>query len=330
MGRSRSLGSVASRPTRLRCKDVRVIFSGLPARAPDRQSRLDSHGIQLAVHEWGDPVAPVLMLAHGGMDFARTFDVFAPLLADAGFRVVSWDQRCHGDSDHAARYSWDADVRDAYAVVRSVADAPVPFVGHSKGGGLMMSLIEARPELCSAMVNLDGVPSDRGRHHDIEPTVEDRAAMFGGWLDHRRRATDRPRRPGTPAELAERRARTNPRLSREWLDHLVTVGARQDSDGWRWKLDPAVRFGGFGPWKPQWALERMLAINVPFLAVLASIHEEMGFGTLEEDVAPLLPVRGRVVTLADTGHFVHIERPELVARLVIDFLAEHGVSGSRR
>ncbi len=34
-----------------------------------------------------------------GMDFARTFDVFAPKLAAGGWRVVSWDHRGHGDSD---------------------------------------------------------------------------------------------------------------------------------------------------------------------------------------------------------------------------------------
>src|SRR5689334_7059171 len=80
------------------------------ARSPDRQRRVDSNGLSIAVHEWGDEAAPPLLLAHGGMDFARTFDVFAPLLADAGWRVVSWDHRGHGDSQHAALYSWESDL----------------------------------------------------------------------------------------------------------------------------------------------------------------------------------------------------------------------------
>ena len=50
-------------------------------------------------------------------------------------------------------------------------------------------------------------------------------------------------------ELAARRQRMNPRLSHEWLRYLVTVGAREDIDGWRWKIDPKLRFGGFGPWR---------------------------------------------------------------------------------
>ena len=47
------------------------------------------------------------------------------------------------------------------------------------------------------------------------------------------------RKPGTLDELAGRRGRMNPRLSLEWLRYLVTVGARHDPDGWRWKIDPA-------------------------------------------------------------------------------------------
>ena len=83
---------------------------------------------------------------HGGFDFARTYDGFAPLLAAGGWRVVSWDQRGHGDSDRAALYSWDADLRDALAVFDHVSPGrPVPVIGHSKGGGMMIQLADAQP-----------------------------------------------------------------------------------------------------------------------------------------------------------------------------------------
>jgi pimeloyl-ACP methyl ester carboxylesterase len=116
------------------------------ARAPQRSRRVESAGISLAVHEWGDEAAPPLLFAHGGFDFARTLDVFAPLLADAGWRVVCWDQRGHGDSEHASLYSWDADLRDMLAVLDDTSHAPLPVIGQSKGGGLAMNLVHALPE----------------------------------------------------------------------------------------------------------------------------------------------------------------------------------------
>ena len=215
---------------------------------PDREYHVDAGGVQLAVHEWGSADADPMFLVHGGFDFARTYDVFAPKLAAAGWRVVAWDQRGHGDSAHAALYSWDGDLRDAMAVMDSITDRPAPVIGHSKGGSLMIQLADAQQFRFSHLVNLDGIPYKR-----LVPDVSEHdrtrmaASEISGWLDHRRRTATSERKPGTLEELARRRGRMNPRLSFEWLCHLVTVGAFEREDGWRGKIDPSMRFGGVGP-----------------------------------------------------------------------------------
>jgi pimeloyl-ACP methyl ester carboxylesterase len=299
--------------------DSPVTYPG--ARPPDRSGSIDAGGVRLVVHEWGEATAPPLFLVHGGFDFARTFDVFAPLLAEAGWRVVSWDQRGHGDSAHTALYSWDADLRDALTVMSSITDRPAPVVGHSKGGALMIQLADAHPYRCSHLVNIDGIPFRRPI-----PDVSDHertrllSAEVAGWLDHRRRTSELVRKPGTLDDLARRRARMNPRLSFEWLRYLVTVGARHDPDGWRWKIDPSLRFGGFGPWRPEWSLLRLPCLAMPFLGILATELEEMGWGTTVDDVRPSLPEQGRVEAAVGVGHFVHIEQPRVVADLVLEFV----------
>ena len=114
----------------------------------------------------------------------------------------------------------------------------------------------------------------------------------------------------------------NPRLDREWLRYLVSVGARRDDDGWRWKIDPVLRPGGFGPWRPEWSMQRVPGIGVPFLGVLGLEPEQMGWGTLPEDVMPVPAARVRsFVPLEGVGHFVHIEQPRAVADLVLEFLS---------
>ena len=292
------------------------------AQPPARRRFVDASGIRIAVHEWGDESAPPLLLAHGGFDFARTYDVFAPLLAAGGFRVVSWDQRGHGDSEHAALYSWDADVRDAIAVMDTLSTTAIPTVGHSKGGGLLMQLAEMAPHRVSHLVNVDGLPGKGRRMVDVPEHERTKmmTAELGRWLDHRRSSADGQRKPGTLDELAQRRARMNPRLSREWLRYLVTIGARKDPDGWRWKIDPSMRFGGFGPWRPDWSLLRMPGLGMPFLGILGLEMEEMGWGVKPHDVEPYLPLGAEFHAL-DTGHFVHIEKPREVADIVLDFLS---------
>jgi pimeloyl-ACP methyl ester carboxylesterase len=292
------------------------------ARPPDRQRRVDSNGLSIAVHEWGDAGAPPLLLAHGGMDFARTMDVFAPLLAAGGWRVVSWDHRGHGDSEHAALYSWESDLRDAVVVFDSVGPGPFPVVAHSKGGSLLLQLADAQPHRVSHLVNIDGLPSRRSF-----PDVSDHqrtklmAQEITAWLDHRRRLVDAQRRPGTLEELAERRGRMNPRLDPAWLRYLVTVGARPDPDGWRWKIDPTLRFGGFGPWRPEWSMMRLPDLAIPVLAILGTEPDPLGWGTQPEDVLSHLPPTGRLEVVEGAGHFVHIEQPALVADLVLEALA---------
>ena len=296
-----------------------VSFPG--ASGPDRHYRLDAGGLHLAVHEWGAADAPPLFLVHGGFDFARTYSVFAPLLAAAGWRVVAWDQRGHGDSDYAALYSWDGDLRDAMAVMDSVTDQPAPVVGHSKGGAMMIQLADAQPFRFSHLVNLDGIPYKR-RLPDVSEHERTRmmASDISAWLDHRRTTADATRKPGTLDELAKRRGRMNPRLPFEWLRYLVSVGAFESADGWRWKIDPSMRFGGFGPWRPEWTINRLPGLPMPFLGVLGREQEEMGWGTLPHHVMPYLPEGGRCEVLDDVGHFVHIERPEQVSAMVLEFL----------
>lgn len=297
--------------------------AGYPdARRPDRSRRVDAWGIELAVYEWGEPEAPPLLLAHGGFDFAGTFDVFAPLLADGGWRVVSWDQRGHGDSDHAALYSWDSDVRDILAVLDTVSRRPVALVGHSKGGGILTQLAEALPHRVTRLVSIDGLPSRR-RAPDVADHERTRllAEELAGWLDHRRRIAGLERKAGSLEELAERRRRMNPRLSLEWLRYIATIGARRDAGGWRWKIDPALRFGGFGPWRPDWSLERLPGLGVPMLGILGTEEEPMGWGATPESVRPYLPDGAELVSIEGAGHFVHVERPKEVAERVLEFLS---------
>jgi pimeloyl-ACP methyl ester carboxylesterase len=291
------------------------------ARLPDRRRSVHSLGVRLAVSEWGDERAPVLFCSHGGFDFSGTFDAFAPLLAAAGWRVVVWDQRGHGDSEHAPLYSWDADVRDLLNVLDSSTREPAVLLGHSKGGSISTYAIQAAPHRARAFVNIDGIPS-----HRPPPDVADHertkllATELSGWLDHRRAAGAKVRRADTLPGLAERRARQNPRLAKAWLRYLVTRGARKDADGWRWKIDPVLRPGGFGPWRAQWSMARLASLPVPLLGLLATESEPMGWDTTPADVKPYLPRRAEIVPMAGVGHFIHIEQPERTAKLVLEFL----------
>ena len=82
-----------------------------------------------------------------------------------------------------------------------------------------------------------------------------------------------------------------------------------------------LHLGGFGPWRPNWSMEHLANLDLPFLGVLSGVVDDpMGWKSRPGDIAPFLPPDGRVEFFDDIGHFLHIEQPRLIADMVLEFL----------
>lgn len=100
---------------------------------------------------------PPVVLSHGaGMDH-HAFDPQVPPLIRAGYRVITWDLRGHGDSLLARPVRFTA--ADALADLEALLDelrigSPV-LVGHSLGGGLSQAFVREHPARAAGLVVLD-------------------------------------------------------------------------------------------------------------------------------------------------------------------------------
>lgn len=296
---------------------MNATFAG--ARAPDRERVVDVHGVRLHVCEWGAPDAPPLLLAHGIGDFARSFDLLAPALAAAGWRAVAWDQRGHGESDHTDLYSWQADVRDLMAVAASCGSAPMPAIGHSKGGSLLAWAVQAMPWRFSKLVLLDGLSfnSPELSAHDLWRGLITAEGLQKWIARHVDRQT--PYQPTRDA-LVEQRARANPRLPRAWIEYLVAHGVRQSEAGWCWKHDPRAVAPLIGPHPSQWMLRRLSGMSPALLAIVGGVRERVSWKVALSEIEPHLPPGAELEHWLDVGHFVHIEAPQATAERVLAFL----------
>ncbi|MFD9334074.1 alpha/beta fold hydrolase [Streptomyces sp. NPDC060028] len=108
----------------------------------------------LSYLDFGGAGRPLLAL-HGGLSEGAHFTGLAAALGDE-WRVIAPDQRGHGDSALACEYSREGYVRDAAALLEHLdPGGPVPVLGFSLGGINAYHLAAARPDLVSALVNVD-------------------------------------------------------------------------------------------------------------------------------------------------------------------------------
>jgi lipase len=104
--------------------------------------------MSLNTYEFGAPDGTPVVCLHGVTSYGGRFD----WLAAPGRRVLSLDLLGHGHSSWEP--PWDIDAHLA-AILASVPDGPLAWVGHSFGGRLAAELAAREPERVERLVLLD-------------------------------------------------------------------------------------------------------------------------------------------------------------------------------
>ena len=115
-------------------------------------------GLMIAGDTWGDPNGPLVVLQHGGGQTRHAWKGAGESLGAAGYHVVAYDARGHGDSDWAngGAYSPDDMVEDLHCVIGALGgDKPI-LVGASMGGGVSLLAIGLDKVAAGALVLVRG------------------------------------------------------------------------------------------------------------------------------------------------------------------------------
>jgi pimeloyl-ACP methyl ester carboxylesterase len=277
-----------------------------------RARTIEANRLRHHLLEWSVR-GPTVLLLHGFLEHAHTWDRVAPRVADAGFRVLALDWRGHGDSEWIGRggyYHFADYAADLAGIVRAVGGRTA-LVGHSMGASAALGYAGTEPERVGALVCVDALgPPDT--------PAEMAPERFAAWIAALERAGRRVRGDVDVAAAAASLRQRFPELSADAARHLVEHGTRVDGEGRRWKFDPLHQTTSPQPYYVAQARAFWRRITCPVLYV------EGGSSRLrlaEVDIAERLAVlRAERVTIAGAGHHPHLERPEETSAALVGFL----------
>jgi lipase len=274
-----------------------------------RSSFVNLDGIRLHTLDWGGDGAPIVILHATGF-LARIYRPLAERLRAIG-HVYSYDQRGHGDSSAApdGEYSWVATMRDLEGFITANGWSGVSAVGHSAGATAIGSLASERPDLIARAVL-------------AEPVIfESPEAPELGWRNPFIERTLKRRRIFDSVEAMYSNFENKPPYDtwrKDILRDYCEFGTRPTSDGKReLKCAPEIEAKFYETARDFDGLGRILRCTAPLLVVFGARGDSLG-ASLSGKVAERLK-NGRVIDVADTGHFLPMEKPDYVADQAIEF-----------
>jgi 3-oxoadipate enol-lactonase len=238
------------------------------------------------------------VMVHDGLIHRETYDEQVPFLSKH-FTIIRYDRRGYGKSPAAtAKYS---NVADLKAVFDKFNIKKAYVMGCSAGGGLSIDFTLTYPDLIKGLILIGPVVSgfnytqhmfNRGGH--LTPEIQSDPEKFKKYW-----ALEDPYEMGPNSEEARKRAQ-------ELLD-----ANPQNMDFTKGRF--------IEPINPP-AIGRLSEIKVPVL-VMAGDHD------IPDVIAHIGAICAEVPTarrefIPDAGHLAHMEKPELVNSLILDFLNE--------
>lgn len=271
-------------------------------------------GVELAVRHFapaGQPAGVDIVLTHGLASNARLWSGVARLLADAGHRVVTFDQRGHGRSSKPDTGYDMATVADDLVLLIEELGWDRPIVGgQSWGGNVVIEAAHQHTEKIAGVVAVDGgILHLRRQFPEWEDCREALAPppLLGTPLDQIRKwvdsmAADWPE-DGRAATLANFEVRHDGTIA-PWLTfdrHLAVLRGL-------WEHEPSTRY-------------REIDVPVLIIAAAGTAADRERKTPAVQEAVETLPIGG-AVWFEPAHHDVHAQKPGEVAAVLRSFARE--------
>ena len=287
-----------------------------------RQGRVRANGLSFATLEAGD--GPLVLCLHGFPDHARSFRHQLPALAAAGFRAVAPFMRGYAPTDVPADgpYQTAALAQDAVALIEALGYTRAAVFGHDWGAVGAYGAAVLAPERVARLITA-AVP-----HGAAFPS-----ALLANY-DQQRRSWYMFffQTPFADAAVPFADFRFLERLWQDWSPGWDYPAEEMDAlkETFRQPGVPAAALGYYratlNPLNQDPALadiQTRISLSPISVRTLYFHGERDGCvgAELLDGMEQLFPQGLETVIVPEAGHFVHQERPEIVNRHLLEFLA---------
>lgn len=237
---------------------------------------------------------PVVVFSHGLL-MDRT--MFAPQIAalSGKYRVISWDERGHGNTgDAAGPFSYYDSAADVVGLLKQLSIPRAIFAGMSQGGYLSLRAAIRYPEVVAGLVLIDtqALPEDPA-------TLPHHTALINGWVAN-----------GLDDQTAA------------VLEHIILGTGYANAPAWKakWKLvRPANLMQIFNTLVTRDDISPLVSqIKVPTLVIHGDADNAIPLANAEE-LARRIPL-AKLEVIPGAGHAANLTHAELVTPLIESFL----------
>jgi pimeloyl-ACP methyl ester carboxylesterase len=274
-------------------------------------------GIEVELHVEESGHGEPVVLLHGFPEFSYCWRHQLPALSAVGFRAIAPDLRGYNLSDRplgVRNYRANELVADIAALIRKLPSGKANIVGHDWGGVLAWRLAGQHPDLVNKLVVLNA-PHPAAYRRTLRRNPRQ-------WL--RSWYVLFFQLPWLPELLL--RSRDFALLERTWKKDPVTSGAYSDADIAKYKealrhpgaLTAAINYYRAALRWPGDLYGQPQSVSSPTLLIWGDQDRYLGLdltGGLEAWVPDL-----RVERIPGASHWVQNDVPEVVNRLLVDFL----------
>ena len=282
-------------------------------------------GLKLAYHEWGPTNAPVIFFFHGFLDHGLSFDPAAKELA-TDFRVIAPDARGYGHSDwigDGGYYHFADYYHDISTLVEKLEIKELHLVGHSMRGSIATGVAAILGNRIRSTVLLEGMGPRNESLDDLPKRLSQWHRDLSETSNAQNRETRKQSRKWMPdlATAARRLQSINARLSKQRAHDLARTFTeaftRLGQTGLAWRYDPLHRTIEPKPFRFE-EVQYLWKNNHSSVLSLWGRDSALRPENLRQRHDCLRDVQ--VATIDDAGHNIHHDQPEIVARLIRDWV----------